>query len=119
MSEIAGLKKQIYNYAKTRQVYIDYRKAGYNRKFYAEHETEILLHKAAKEAFSALHLEKLPTAKMLQAEYETLLGEKKKAYREYTEAKKEMQEVLTAKANVDRLLSSQEPARKESVREQR
>lgn len=119
MGEIAGLKKQIYNYAKTRQVYIDYRKAGYSRKFYAEHETEILLHKAAKEAFSVLHLEKLPTVKMLQTEYETLLEEKKKAHREYTEAKKEMQEVLTAKANVDRLLGSQEPAGKESVREQR
>lgn len=92
-------------------------KAGYSRKFYAEHETEILLHKAAKEDFSALHLEKLPTVKMLQAEYETLLGEKKKAYREYTEAKKEMQEVLTAKANVDRLLGSQKPAEKEPVRE--
>lgn len=47
---------------------------------------------------------------MLQAEYETLLAEKKKAYHEYTEAKKEMQEVLTAKANVDRLLGSQKPA---------
>jgi hypothetical protein len=117
MSEIAGLKKQIYNYAKTRQVYIDYRKAGYNRKFYAEHETEILLHKAAKKAFSALHLEKLPTVKMLQTEYETLLEEKKKAYREYTATKKEMQEVLTAKANVDRLLGSQEPSAPEKENE--
>lgn len=119
MNEIAGLKKQIFNYAKTRQVYIDYRKAGYSRKFFAAHETEIRLHQAAKEAFSALHLEKFPTVKMLQAEYETLLEEKKKAYRDYSVAKKEMQEVLTAKANVDRLLGSQEPAEKEPEREQR
>lgn len=111
MSEITALKKQIYNYAKTRQVYIDYRKAGYSKKFYAAHETEIRLHKAAKEAFSALNLEKLPTVKTLQAEYEQLLSEKKKAYQEYQQAKKEMQEVLTAKANVDRLLGGPEPAK--------
>ena len=111
MGEIAALKKQIYNYAKTRQVYIDYRKAGYSKKFYAAHETEIRLHKVAKEAFSALNLEKLPTVKTLQDEYEQLLSKKKKAYQEYQQAKKEMQEVLTAKANVDRLLGGPEPAK--------
>lgn len=106
MNEIAALQKQIGNYSKTRDVYAAYRKAGYSKKYYAEHETEILLHKAAKAAFDALHLQKLPTMKTLQAEYAELLAEKKKAYAEYTAAKKEMQEVLTAKANVDRLLGA-------------
>lgn len=107
MNEIAALQKQIGNYSKTRDVYAAYRKAGYSKKYYAEHETEILLlHKAAKAAFDALHLQKLPTMKTLQVEYAELLAEKKKAYAEYTTAKKEMQEVLTAKANVDRLLGA-------------
>ena len=117
MNEIAGLQKQIVSYAKTRDVYTAYRKAGYSRKFYAEHETEIQLHKAAKAAFDALHLQKLPTMKTLQAEYGELLAGKKKAYAEYAAAKKEMQEVLTAKANVDRLLSS-EPEKSEKEKEQ-
>lgn len=111
MNEIGDLKQHIYAYAKTRQVYIDYRKAGYSRKFLAAHEPEIRQHKAAKEAFDKLGLKKLPTVKMLQAEYEQLLAEKKKAYGEYQQAKKEMQELLTAKANVDRLLGSPEPAK--------
>ena len=107
MAEIAALQKQIANYSKTREVYAAYRKAGYSRKFLAAHETEILLHKAAKAAFDKLGLQKLPTMKTLQAEYTELLAEKKKAYAEYAAAKKEMQEVLTAKANVDKLLGSE------------
>ena len=117
MSEIAELQKQIVNYSKTREVYAAYRKAGYTKKFLAAHESEILLHKAAKAAFDKLGLQKLPTIKTLQAEYAELLAEKKKAYAEYAAAKKEMQEVLTAKANVDRLLSP-EPEKPEKEKEQ-
>lgn len=120
MNEIAALQKQIANYSKTRDVYTAYRKAGYSKKYLAEHETEILLHKAAKAAFDTLHLQKLPTMKTLQTEYAELLAEKKKAYAEYTAAKKEMQEVLTAKANVDRLLGAPtEQTEKEKEQAQR
>ena len=87
------------------------------KKFLAAHETEILLHKAAKAAFDKLCLQKLPTYKTLQAEYAGLLAEKKKAYAEYAAAKKEMQAVLTAKANVDRLLGAP-PERPEQEKEQ-
>lgn len=118
MAEIRTLQKQIVNYSKTRDVYTAYRKAGYSKKYLATHETEIMLHKAAKAAFDALHLQKLPTMKMLQTEYAELLAEKKKAYAEYATAKKEMQEVLTAKANVDRLLGSppEQPEKEQAQR---
>lgn len=120
MDEIGKLKKQIYNYSKTRSVYIAYRKAGYSKKFYAAHEGDLLLHKAAKQAFDALHVKKLPTVKSLQNEYETLLAEKRKTYSEYTAARKEMRELLRAKANVDQILN-REPAgpEKENERGQR
>lgn len=117
MAEISALQKQIANYSKTRDVYAAYRKAGYSKKFLTTHETEIMLHKAAKAAFDALHLQKLPTIKTLQAEYAELLAGKKKAYAEYAAAKKEMQEVLTAKANVDRLLGAP-PEQPEKEKEQ-
>ena len=54
MAEIAVLKTHIINYAKTREVYVAYRKAGYSKKFKAEHESEILLHQTAKKAFDEL-----------------------------------------------------------------
>lgn len=120
MAEIAVLRTQIINYSKTRDVYTAYRRAGYSKKFLAEHEADILLHKAAKKAFDELGVQKLPRVKELQSEYAVLLAEKKKAYAEYQQARQEMQEVLTAKANVDRLLGTEEQdAEKEKEHGQR
>ena len=105
MAEIAVLRTHIVNYAKTREAYVAYRKAGYSKKFRAEHEAEILLHQAAKSAFDEMNMKKLPKIKELQAEYAKLLEEKKKTYAEYRRSREEMRELLTAKANVDRLLN--------------
>lgn len=120
MAEIAILKAHIINYAKTRDVYTAYRKAGYSKKFYEEHVADLLLHKASKASFDELGLKKLPTVKSLQAEYAELLSKKKQAYGVYHTAKKEMQDVLTAKANIDRLLQSDSPVKEnEKVQNQR
>ena len=101
MAEIAVLKTHIINYAKTRDVYAGYRKAGYSKKYLAEHESDILLHKAAKKAFDELGVKKLPTVKSLQEEYAKLLAEKKAAYAEYRRSRDEMRELLLHKQNVD------------------
>lgn len=104
MAEISVLRTQIINYAKTRDTYAAYRKAGYSKKFLAEHESEITLHKAAKRCFDEMGLTKLPTVKSLQAEYAALMAEKKEAYSDYRKSREEMKGLLTAKANVDRIL---------------
>ena len=108
MAEIAVLKTHIANYAKTRDVYAGYRKAGYSKKYLAEHEGDILLHKAAKKAFDELGVKKLPSVKSLQEEYAKLLSEKKAAYAEYRRSRDEMRELLLHKQNVDRMLGKNE-----------
>ena len=108
MAEIAVLKTHIINYAKTRDVYAGYRKAGYSKKYLAEHEGDILLHKAAKNAFDELGVKKLPSVKSLQEEYAKLLAEKKAAYAEYRRSRDEMRELLLHKQNVDRMLGKNE-----------
>ena len=119
MAEIAVLRSHIINYAKTRDVYVAYRKAGYSKKFKAEHEAEILLHQAAKSFFNESGLKKLPTIKSLQAEYAALLAEKKTAYADYRKARDEMKELLTVQANVDRLMGYDEQKRQqEAVRQE-
>ena len=86
-----------------------------------EHEEEILLHQAAKEAFNELNVKKLPTIKELQTEYAQLLADKKKAYGEYRQARAAMRELLTVKNNVDRVLAVEqtEPQQKEKDHGQR
>ena len=124
MAEIAVLREHIVGYAKTRDTYVSYRKAGYSKKFLAEHESEITIHKAAKSYFDGLGFKKLPTIKALNTEYAELLVEKKAAYADYRKAREEMKELLTAKANIDRILEldkEQEEAneRREKEAEQR
>ena len=90
----------------------------YSKRYLVEHETEILLHKAAKKAFNELDVKKLPTVKKLQAEYAEILTEKKKDYAEYRKLRSEMRQLLTAKANVDRLLGYDEKQKEvEQVKE--
>lgn len=104
MSANGELQKQIVNYAKTRAIYIEYRKAGYSKKFRAEHEAEILLHQAAKKHFDSVGITKLPSVKSLREEYAGLLEQKRKAYAAYKQARTEMKELHNVKANVDYLL---------------
>ena len=99
-----GVDLKLVPYHYKGDVYVAYRKAGYSKKFKAEHESDILLHQAAKKFFDESGLKKLPTVKSLQAEYAALLAEKKSAYAEYRKARAEMKELLTVKANVDRLM---------------
>ena len=101
------LKTHIINYSKTRDVYAADRKSGYSQKFLAEHESDILLHKAAKKAFDELGVTKLPTVKSLQSEYAELLVKKKAAYTEYRTAREEMKELLLHKSNIDRMLEKE------------
>ena len=108
MSEIQTLRTHIINYSKTREVYAGYRKAGYSKKYLAEHESDIILHKAAKKAFDELGVKKLPSVKSLQEEYAKLLSEKKAAYAEYRRSRDEMRELLLHKQNVDRMLGKDE-----------
>ncbi len=80
LTEIAVLKNHIINYAKTREVYAAYRKAGYSKKFLDAHREEITLHKAAKTAFDEAGLQKLPKVKELDAEFAELLTKKKEKF---------------------------------------
>lgn len=111
MTANGELQKQIVNYAKTRAVYVEYRKAGYSKKFRSEHEADILLHQAAKKYFDSIGITKLPSVKSLREEYAGLLEQKRKAYAAYKQARSDMKELHNIKTNVDYLLdvpSSQE-----------
>ena len=70
----------------------------------AEHEADILLHRATKKTFNDMQLKKLPTVKSLQSEYAALLSEKKAAYSEYRQARDEMKKLLVYRANAEKIL---------------
>ena len=107
LTEIAVLKNHIINYAKTREVYAAYRKAGYSKAFLEAHQEEITLHKAAKAAFDEVGLQKLPKVKELDAEFAELLTKKKAVYPDYRKARNEMLELVRAQKNVERFFAEE------------
>ena len=98
------MKTHIINYAKTRDVYVGYRKSGYSKKFFEANREELALHKAAKEAFTQSGLEKLPTVKQLNQEFYEILQAKKEEYAEYQKLKDELREYQIARKNMEIVL---------------
>ncbi len=110
ISEVLELKKHIINYSKTKDIYAEYRKSGYSKRYFEAHREEITLHKAAKEAFSKVE-GKIPKIKELNASYEEAIKEKRETYAEYRRAKQDMKEYQIAKYNVDQFLKKEKEER--------
>lgn len=105
MTEISQARTHIRNYLKTKDTYVAYRKAGYSKRFATEHQDEIQLHKAAKKAFDHLGAKQIPSIRALQEEYAELVEKKKALYPKYRKLRDEMRALLTAKANVERIMN--------------
>ncbi len=106
LKEISELQRHIGTYAKTREVYVQYRKLTGRKqaKFYEQNTGEIEGCQAAKRYFNSLGLTKLPSIQSLKQEYATLQSEGRKIYPSLKEARAKMIELLTAKNNVERIL---------------
>lgn len=109
MAQISVLKTHIINYSKTRDVYKGYRESGYSKKYYAAHESDIIIHRAAKKAFDELQLKKIPRVKELSQEYASLLAQKKQDYAKLQKAREEARRLQTYRANAELLLRRDEP----------
>ena len=86
LSEIKALKTNIINYSKTSDTYVAYRKAGYSKKFLEAHREDILIHKAAKQAFEGL--KHIPRVKELNAEYAQIQAKRSELRSELQAARK-------------------------------
>lgn len=88
---------------------------GYSKKYLSEHESDIIIHKAAKKAFDDFGLQKLPAVKSLNEEFAKLLTEKKAAYADYHKTHEQVRELMIHKANAAYLLGLEE--RKQQIGE--
>ena len=114
------MQKHIGAYVKTKDVYAEYKRRKFSKKFYAENEKAITDCKAAKAYFDKQELTKLPTINSLKQEYTSLAAEKKKLYAGQSAARNFMQEILMAQQNVRMLLDYRDSEQgRASDREQR
>jgi hypothetical protein len=97
MAEIQTLRTHIINYSKTREVYTQYRKEGYSKKFLAEHEGDIILHKAAKKAFDELGHQEVLRSRPTENSIHLSRRQKSRLRRVNRKAQDEMRELLSTK----------------------
>ena len=64
------------------------------------------MHRAAKKAFDAMGVKKLPKVAELIAEYESLQSEKNALYTDYKQDRDEMRQLLIVQENVRRILDT-------------
>ena len=120
IKEIDALKQHIFNYSKTHQIYLEYKRLPNGKKpaFFEAHRAELELHEAAKNAFDALpEGTKLPTIKELSAERKRLIEERKAEYEQYRPLRDQKKDFLRAKQNADMILRRQQEERDERPRE--
>ena len=113
LREIAVLKKHIVNYAKSKDVYAEYKKSGYSRQYFEEHRDLLAPRKAARQAFdeykAAHDGAQLPKVKDLSAEYSAILTRKKQNYAEYRKLKSEMHDWQVALCIVQTIQNGDTP----------
>ena len=105
IEELAEFREQVINYLNTCEIFADYKASGYSKKFLTEHESEIILHRAAKSKFNELDIKKLPSVKLINKEYAELKAKKKKAYSKYYSLKDKQKEMLIHKSNVENIFN--------------
>jgi len=119
LAENKKYQKAIVDYGRTRKTFVAYKKSGYSKKFYAEHEAELLIYKAAEEVYKNAPGRKIPPMQELRDEYGRILAEKKAEFLEYAQIKKDMNEYLIAKKNLELLYQQEEEKKEREGRDKR
>ena len=116
IKEIEELINDIDVYRKNKPVADKLQSVVFKEKFKREHESELILFKAAEKSVKKYFGgEKMPLIKELRVEQKQLLSEKEKLYSETNSAKSELDELLTVQRNIDKFLGlehEQEKAQK-------
>ena len=119
LEENKRLQKAIIDYAKYRDVFVSYKKSGYSKKFWEEHQSELLCYKAAEDVYKSIPGRKIPKMNVLRKQYGEILAEKKKEFYEYAEIKKDMNEYFIAKRNLEILYHYDEDKKQKEGRQSR
>lgn len=87
---------------------MEYRKAGYSKKFLEAHREEIQMHKEAKATFDKLGVSNLPRVKELNLQISESYDKRRNVMEEYYQLKAEMKKMIVVRENVKRILGNSE-----------
>ena len=118
ISDAMRIKKTLMDYSKTKSVYKQYQKTGYNKNFFKEHEREILLHKQSKQKFEKMGDVSIPSVQELNQTIAFFYNKRRMVLDEYQLKKDELRKVLIIRENVKRILqfNTDEKEKNEMIR---
>lgn len=95
--------EQVHTVKLYRQIYLEYKKAPFDKAFFEEHKSEITLYKNAlldlKKSYS-----KLPNSKDILKELDSLHEKKNTLMQEYSSAKSDMKELYQIRKNYEKYI---------------
>ena len=100
-------------------MFVAYKKSGYSKKFWEEHEADLLIYKAAEDVYKSLPKGTKLDMKKLRKEYGEICAERKKEFLEYAEIKKNMNQYLIARKNLEMLYQQEEEKNEKEGRRSR
>lgn len=118
MADNKNMQKAVIAFAKTKEIYDQYKASAYNRDFYEEHKDAIEEHEWAMEIYKMHADGKPPKMKDLREEYGRILSENKADFAEYVKLKKDARDYLVARKNLELLLTEKEAEDKENAKAQ-
>ena len=104
LAEMAVLIKNVTTCKELHPLVQEYQRAADKKQFRRKHEGTLILYEAAIKALKKQGFQKLPDLYALKVEYKQLTEQKEQLQRQYTEAKRQMQEYGIIKQNVDGIL---------------
>jgi len=108
INDMGLLIKNIETYQRLKPVHDQYRKSDNKDAFHRQHDSELILFEAARNALKMAQGEdeKLPNPNSLRAEYATLHKEKDALKSEHAKIKNKVKQLDTMKKNIDTILGS-------------
>ncbi|MBE5907980.1 MAG: hypothetical protein E7278_03955 [Lachnospiraceae bacterium] len=97
------MQNAIIEYSKNKKCYEGYKASGYNKEYYAEHESEIIRFMAARKVYEEVGDKTLFNLKSLREEYGTIFETKKAEYQQYKELRKDINDYYVARKNLEML----------------
>lgn len=108
LKENKRMQKAIVDYAKNRKVFEAYKKSGYSRAFREKYQQELLTYEAAVEVYKSVPDGKMPKMKELREQYGEVLAQKKEAFQKYASFKKEVNEYLITRRNLEMIYQEEQ-----------
>ncbi len=123
LQEINILRTHLVNYAKSKDVFAEYKASGYSRDYFEAHRDVLTLRRAAKRAFDEYKVKygenkKLPRIKELNAEYADVLERKKKTYADYRKARNDAKDWVVAQKIARSILAEEQQIKAQHEKEQ-